>query len=710
MTIKNLTPKLQSQLELISKTSQLFVSSISGQDIWEAYINSFTKDDNPVFRDPESSYKNCNLCKNFLRRYGNLIGINENYELVTLWDIENVEEYSNSFNKMSHLLKNAPIANAFFETYEDLKSLPYEKNSKTQEFFKLGVEKNFKMYTEDDAKKFGVVTAGEVREFNHLHIHVPKTFIDQSGQSKQAIMAQYRDAKEVFKRGMIEIPVDTLELVIDLILQGSLLNADAHLDKLEAFLLKKKAFDQKGTANVDHWCWMHSHGFPFAKFRNELIGVLCTELAEGKELNEACMAWNRRVDPANYMKAKSPITQQQIDEARKFVEEHGYIDSFDRKFAILDDIKADEIRFMNVGNGGIAGVSIFDKVKASSTRHKRAKFDHVEEIGIEKFMKKILPNTTGLELFLENRMEHNLVTITTSNHADSKPIFNWSNNYSWTYNGNLTGKSMIKQAVKDAGGNVEGVLNCRLAWNDGDGSDNSDLDIWAIEPNDTKIGYSTGFRKDQNNKRTPMSGQLDVDNTNPNGKLAVENITWTRLSSMKSGVYKIWVNQYAARNSQGFKIEIEFDGEIHEYSYNQAVNGNVHVAEITLKNGQFSIKHLLPSNSSSKELYGLTTQEFQQVELVCLSPNHWGENKQGNKHFLFMLKDCKTDKKTRSFHNENLIPELRKHRKVMEVLATQSMLEPPPKQLCGVGFNATVRDHLFVKVKGTHQRVLKIKF
>jgi hypothetical protein len=28
-------------------------------------------------------------------------------------------------------------------------------------------------------------------------------------------------------------------------------------------------------------------------------------------------------------------------------------------------------------------------------------------------------------------------------------MFKWNNNFSWTFNGNLAGKSQIKQAVKD---------------------------------------------------------------------------------------------------------------------------------------------------------------------------------------------------------------------------------------------------------------------
>ncbi len=120
---------------------------------------------------------------------------------------------------------------------------------------------------------------------------------------------------------------------------------------------------------------------------------------------------------------------------------------------------------------------------------------------------------------------------------------------------------------------------------------------------------------------------------------------------------------------------------------------------------------MIPESSvSSREIYGIETNQFHKVNLVCLSPNHWGENSVGNKHYFFMLDGCKSPSSIRSFHNENLIPELAEHRKVLEVLGTTNMIPSTDKQLSGLGFNATVKDELIVKLQGSHKRVIKIKF
>lgn len=192
-------------------------------------------------------------------------------------------------------------------------------------------------------------------------------------------------------------------------------------------------------------------------------------------------------------------------------------------------------------------------------------------------------------------------------------------------------------------------------------------------------------------------------------KIGIENITWQ--STLKDGNYRFYVRNYSSHTRHhGFKFEIEFDNTTYNYFYNKPFVDVVNVATIFVKNGVMNITHHLPETSSSKDLYNLSTNEFHKVNLVCLSPNHWDENNIGNKHYFFMLDGCKCPTSIRSFHAENLLPELAQHRKVLEVLGNTTMISPSDKQLSGLGFNATVRDELIVKLQGSFKRVIKIKF
>lgn len=719
--IKQFTKEVQNQLDIMSQTGKLFRVELTGDQIWDLYIKGFSPENDPVFRDPNSTTHTCNHCKNFIRRYGNIVFIGPDYKIKSIFDGVENEEFKDSANAMSVAISKSKVVEVFFETFKELNSLPYESCSKSNNKFQLGVASNPKRYTKEEADKFGVVKPDEIRVFHHLHVFLQKQFVDMSGKSVEAIMGEYRDAKNVFQRAMETISLDTLELVRDLINQGSLLDGQTHLYKIEQIIPLKQEYDKLSENQRDNWCWVKSFGLPFAKFKNELIGVLCSELAEGEELNKAVQSWNKRVDPANYMKVTAPITKKQIEEAKKFVEDNGYTESFDRRFATIDDIKVSEILHSNVGEGKIKAVSMFDSVKSTSTRHKRSEFEGVEEVGIDKFMKTILPKCTSVEAFLTNSHDGHMVSLTTANNPDSKPIFKWDNNYSWTFNGNLAGKSQLADMVVAKGGRVDGVFRFTHSWNEIE-PNQSLMDLHVFMPNCKLPTQFTGGpnvagrRVGWNQRNDHQSGGIqDVDYVNPapKGYIPVENITFPSLAKMPEGKYTCMIHNWNFRSTGGRgKAEIAFEGNLYQYEYPATKNHEwVKIAEVTLKNGKFSIDHKLPlADEKSKELYGLETNQFHKVNLVCLSPNHWEPNSIGNKHFFFMLEGCKSPTSIRSFHNENLLPELAAHRKVLEVLGATNMIEPAKKQLSGLGFNATVRDELIVRLQGTHKRVMKIKF
>lgn len=712
---------VQKQFNKMMETGKLYKSVISGDSIWELYLSSFKDGDDPVFRDPESSTHNCNHCKNFFRRYGNIVAITEDNTLMTIFDVNSFEieeEFVQPANRLNLKLKNAQVQDIFLETFEELNSLPYEKCSIHNFSFRLGIDKNHKRYTREEAQKFGGVKANQVKTFNHLFLDIDETFVDKTGKSITSIKSDYRTRKILFERTLNEISLDSLELVRDLIRQDSILDGATHINKVLEMIQAHQDFNMTLFSNSnekDNWIWKKSRDLSYPRFKNELIGTLCMDISNGVDINEACKTWNKRVDPANYMKAKAPITKLQIERAAKFVEDNGYQESFHRKLATIDDILVTEIKHMNVDNGGNKSLNIFSDIKPTKTSNKSLNFDNIEEVSIEKFMSEILPECSLVQAYFENRHQGNLVSLTTSVNKDSKRIFKWDNNYSWTYKGNLAGKSMLKQAVKDAGGNVEGVIRCSLAWNHSS-TDASDLDLWCKEPENVRIGFDTPFRKDKSNGKSPSKGQLDLDIINPGKKVAIENIYFKEIESLREGKYKFWVNQYAANNSQGFQAEIEVDGNIYKYEFNKPVpqSAKMTIAEVTYKNGVFSIKHILPCvGESSKTFYSLDTNQFHKVNLISLSPNHWKNNNYGNKHYFFMLDDCKIDESIRSFHNENLINDLRLHRKVLEVLGNQTLIEQDSdKGLSGLGFNATVRDELILKLEShkTFNKLIKVKF
>ncbi len=729
MLFKEFAGLIISQFADMAATGKLFVSSVSGDTLWDLYLNSFAPEDNKPFRDPNSTVNNCNRDKHFIRTYGNIVTVDNNNNIITMFDIYEDEledsEYYSSCIVMRDALKMAPIASVFAIHYNDLVKQPYAKIKKDDTLFQLGYKLSNKIYTQAEVDKYGVVTTDKLYTFHHFYVYLPGQYVLTKDITVGTYCSSRNSLHQVFVKGL-QIPLETLQVVLELMDQGSLLRSDIYKHKVVEFISIKQEYEELPSNVRDNWSWKKFLDIPFAGFANELIGTTCIDLAEGKDINTVCKEFNYRVDPANYAKAKAPITQRQIDEDSRKLVELGYEDSFNRRFATIKDIDINEIIHTSSSTNKTKDKPVFANVKPTAnvgiSRHKKSEFDKVEEVSIETFLEKILPNAKVVSIFLENNFSNNLVTLTTAIDSNCKNPFKWTNHFSWTYNGNLAATSNLTQAVMAKGGRIDGVLRFTHSWNELE-PNNSLMDAHVFMPGNSgpssKVCDTYGGNTNRvgwNRRNDPISGGVqDVDYTDvaPAGYIPVENITFPSLDRLKDGQYKYKIHNWARRQTAGRgRAEIAFNGHLYEYIYPATTNKEwVDVATVTLDRGQWSIEHHLdPVSTTSNNMWGLDSNQFHKVNLICLSPNYWGDNAVGNKHYFFLLDKCYSDVSMRSFHIENLKSELLPFRRLLEVFGNTMMLEPTTKQLAGLGFTNDSKDTLIVKVEGSFKRTVRVRF
>jgi hypothetical protein len=299
-----------------------------------------------------------------------------------------------------------------------------------------------------------------------------------------------------------------------------------------------------------------------------------------------------------------------------------------------------------------------------------------------------------MEVMVSNKHLNNLMSVVGPSDEDAKNIFTWDNKFSWSYNNNTT--DSIKGKVQRAGGNVNAVLRTSLSWFNYD-----DLDIHVIEPNGNHVHYGNKGNK------------LDVDmNVGSNtSRDAVENVSWT---APATGNYQVYINNFTKRETidVGFIVEMECNGTVSTFSYKKPVSGNQKVMDFTYDGRDVTITKVHPnievdSAGFEQEEWGVTTEKFSKVNMMMLSPNHWDEQKVGNKHYFFILDECLNPEPTRGIYNEFLGGDLTKHRKVFEIIGDKTKCEMTDTQLSGVGFSSTKREEMFVRISG---RVMKLKF
>ena len=666
--------------KMVKDVDHLFEVEVDKDELWNLYLDSFPAGTNEIYR--ERREHDCSCCRHFIKTIGNAVVIKNN-QITTIWDFRTDDStYQPVLDAVSDFVKSHAISDVYVSKLK-----------------KIGTLKNYEM-----------LENGKIQEWSHFYLELPDNLVDRTNRSEGDIKGSFRDVKNVFKRSLDEISEESILTVLELISSNTLYKGEEWKAVLQEFLKYKKEYKKIKVEQKENYAWEKSikAGPVIGKIRNHSIGTLLVNISEGMDLDTAVKKYEQIVAPANYKRPKAIYTKKMLEDAKKTITELGYLDSLNRRFATPDDISANNLLFLNRDTAKrVGGGDVFSEMEKDVAVNPK-QFSRVEEIGIEKFVKDVLPTVSEVEVYLENKHAKNMVSLITPENRDSKSMFKWDNGFSWAYTGNMA-DSDIRENVKMAGGKVDGVLRFSIQWNE-NGRDNSDIDAHCIEPNRNEIYYG--------NNRKPyisrLGGQLDIDIIRPDGKIAVENITWNNKEQMIPGIYEFFVHQYNGMTTDGFRAEIEFDGQIHSFDYHKPTkcNQKINVAQVILhQNGTFTIKELLPSSVSSCEVWGLQTNQFVPVSVICYSPNYWDEQKGiGHKHYMFILKGCVNPEMPNGMFNEYLKEELMQHKRVFEALGSKCHVEDCDDQLSGIGFSSTKRAEMIVKVKGQTERVMKIKF
>jgi hypothetical protein len=641
--------------ELAAQNEILYVVDYNnlGKDLyWDTYLNVFPAGTNPIYR--QRTEHDCSACRNFIKNVGNVVAI-RNGEIHTVWDkVPEEGTYGIVAKRLQEIVRQSEIKEVF-----------YTKESS------YGIEKNFERPVNLDTP---------LVIWHHFWAKIPSKYQRSSpGEAKGSAASRV----QVFARGLVTITDYAIDTVLDLIDSNNLYRGKEFKTSILKFKTLIAAYTASKTKHL--FAWEH-YQQTSADIRNTVVGTLLIDLSEGVPVEQAVASFESKVAPTNYRRPKAVVTNGMIAEATKTIDELGLEPALHRRLAKIEDLNVNDVLWVSSEVANQMKGSIKDILKASVA----SKPKEGQLIDIQDFLREVAPSTKNMKVYFTQ--PNNLVTITTSD-CDAR-LFSWNNKFAWSYNGDIT--DAIKERVKAAGGNINAKLRVSLAWYNYD-----DLDLSVILPSGENIYFA--------NKK----GILDVDMNAGTGetRTPVENLAFKALTY---GKYIVGVHNFSQREKKdfGFTLETEYNGKITQYTYNHEVLHREMVRplefQVTPDDIIFKENPKLEKYGKSVSKWGLNTQTWVDINTIFLSPNHWEDsNKQGNKHYFFIIKDCKTDDEVRGFYNEFLRSELQQHKRTFELLGSKVKCSPTDNQVSGLGFSETQNNSVLINADGV---IYDVKF
>lgn len=647
-------------------TTPLYLTDVEG--LWETYLNNLPLEHRQHF--------NCNTCRHFISRYGNLAILDENKMLKSaLWSFSNIPDYfKKAFDIMSEKISNAVITGVFLS----------------------------------DNKILGQAKTGE---WTHLHAKLSDNSMSLNNSmlyNASQMMAQKLENRRMVLDALGSYSYDTITKGLDMLKYGSLYRADTCLPISIKFTKLAENFHRSNKSSYLNnlvWEYVALNSDAMCHIKSSMLGTLLEDIESKVDMDIVTRNFENKMSSDNYMRSQSAPTQGNVDQAESIIRDLNLEESLERRYATFDEISSFIWKNSNLKDDKNKKSGIFSDIQVQNKTVVNDNKDlnlPIRKMTWEKFNDTILKDAIDIEAKVEDL--NRLMALITSSNTDSKNILKWDNRFSWYYNGGRADGDIKERVLREGGKYEDNDIRCSLIWNT-----RTDLDLHCITPNGNRIYY-------HHKKDYATGGYLDVDmNVRGESIAPVENI---RFEHAIDGLYKFIVNSYTNREPENlYKVEIEIEGEIYTWEGNSTGGSQSFSIEFLYTKGKKPMFITKPMKVQNGDVWNIKQNEFVKVKGITLSPNLWNNNDATNKHVFFLLEGCKDNEegKGKGFFNEMLISELKPIRKTLEAYMSNRIINRVDNaSACGLGYSLSSNSDwnltLKVKTKNSTRLILIDRF
>jgi len=379
---------------LVSKDTPLFKTD--AKDLFYRYLNHLPEE--------ARSHYTCMCCKSFIKRYGDLVIVDENGSTIpVMWkltdDVPTI--FQEAIESMEREVAKAQIKDVFIP----------------------------------EQTLLGIPTTGE---WNHFYVNAPEELVNTkltltAGQ----VMASKLEDRKNLKNSLNEekFKLTNIKEALRLIDSEQLDGAEMFKNRLDWFKGVKEMYSEtKHDIVRENLIWKAVATAPdgYCSMRNSMPGTIMSDIHEGLSFDSIKdKLKDKMIDSdtgrSKYMRAEGPASSGNIERAEEIIEAYGTRDSFVRRFARKEDIP----------------VFIWEPKEQEVVEETDTLFGRLKNHGGEKdtenssvvlptitmtwvkFTEKVLPTAINLEYYVNRRTLANYCALTTAQNMDAPPIIKW---------------------------------------------------------------------------------------------------------------------------------------------------------------------------------------------------------------------------------------------------------------------------------------------
>jgi hypothetical protein len=338
---------------------------------------------------------NCNTCKRFVNKYGNIAMINGNGSLTSpIWnEIENIPTlFKASIEAMKKKVEKAIVTNVFYSSK-----------------ITLGVP----------------VT----EQWHHMSLQVPRYLLNSNnGDDLGEYMAEKLEDFKMLKTALEKYSLKSVSQALLILSAGAVNRSEKFVDNVQWF---KELHDNingiKDVRRINNLIWkaVSKAKTGFCHINSGMIGTLLDDITEGFDLEEVQNRFNAKVSGDKYQRPQVAPSAGNIKRAEEIFTELGLESALKRRYARLEELPTIWKPEVNVDTTQTKG-GIFTSVKPKTEDGKNepsTDYTPMKTITWEKFLQTVLPTAKKIEYQVKHM--DNYSAIVTAADSESEPILKW---------------------------------------------------------------------------------------------------------------------------------------------------------------------------------------------------------------------------------------------------------------------------------------------